>query len=284
MFPRQRLTSRSSRLDIGFTLFAVFVSSLLLGWAVLSHVVISEAVATSLRASLGEPALDLPQGLAIAFTTIALWLAYELAYFLNHWLSHRWSVLWAFHKVHHSAESLSPLTIFRVHPVDSIAFYNAVAIVTGLTAGFMRYALGDASHPLTIAGTNVLMVCTILTIKHLQHSHAWISFTGNWGRLLLSPAHHQIHHSIAPEHHDRNFGATIAVFDWIAGTLCIPDAKRQHLVFGVDDLANPHSFTGSVLTPFKHALDAIVPSQVAEPAPTGILARRPADATMTGVS
>ena len=256
------LLGASGRADIGFTLMAVFVSAALFGWAIASYLVIADAVADAL----GRPlAFGLPVWLAVGATTLALWLAYELAYFVDHYLSHKVPVLWAFHKVHHSAESLSPLTVFRVHPVDSIVFYNIVALFTGVTAGAMRWLVGEGVSPWTISGANVLAIAGMMTIKHLHHSHAWIAWGGVWGRLILSPAHHQIHHSVAREHHDRNFGDVLGVFDWLAGTLHVPQAKREALTFGVEGLACPHSAYGALVAPF---VDAISPPTAAAPTPT----------------
>ncbi|GAB5435666.1 MAG: hypothetical protein FalmKO_07910 [Falsiruegeria mediterranea] len=47
--------------------------------------------------------------------------------------------------------------------------------------------------------------------------------------LLISPAQHQIHHSVARQHHDRNFGAALAVWDWMFGTLHL--SEKQELQF-----------------------------------------------------
>ncbi len=254
MLPRYRLLGASGRADIAFTLFSVFASTALFGWAVMSHLAIAVAVAAGLGT---PPMLAIPPWLAVASITFALWFAYEFAYWLDHFLSHKIPALWAFHKVHHSAETLSPLTIFRVHPVDSIVFYNIVAVVTGVTAGAMHWLVGTGVAPLALAGTNVLMIAAIFTIKHLHHSHVWISWRGNWGRLILSPAHHQIHHSVAPEHHDRNFGETLALFDWLAGTLHQPQAQREPLTFGVEGMPDPHSARGSLVTPFADAVSPL---------------------------
>ena len=54
--------------------------------------------------------------------TVTLFLAYELGYWLNHYVPHRVPFLWEFHKVHHSATVLTPLTNFRVHPVYMCIF------------------------------------------------------------------------------------------------------------------------------------------------------------------
>ena len=257
MFPRHRIFSASARADFAFTLLSVFASATLFGWAVMSHV----AIATAVMGALGHPLLlGLPSWLAVMAMTVALWLAYEFAYWFDHLLSHKIPALWAFHKVHHSAETLSPLTVFRVHPVDSIVFYNIVAVVTGVTAGMMHWLVGAGVSPLTLAGTNVVMIASIFTIKHLHHSHVWIAFTGPLGRLILSPAHHQIHHSVAHEHHDRNFGETLAVFDWFAGTLHMPQAKHEALTFGVEGMANPHSMRGALIAPFADAVATCTPT------------------------
>lgn len=256
MFPRHRIFSASAQADFAFTLLSVFASATLFSWAVMSHV----AITTAVMAALGNPLLlSLPSWLAVTAMTFALWLAYEFAYWFDHLLSHKIPALWAFHKVHHSAETLSPLTVFRVHPVDSIVFYNIVAVVTGMVSGVMHWLVGAGVSPLTVAGTNVVMIASIFTIKHLHHSHVWIAFTGPLGRLILSPAHHQIHHSVAPEHHDRNFGETLAVFDWLAGTLHIPQAKREPLTFGVEEMVNPHSVHGALVAPFADAVTTRLP-------------------------
>ena len=54
---------------------------------------------------------------------------------------------------------------------------------------------------------------------HLQHSHMWIAFRGMLGRIFVSPAHHQVHHSDNPKHFDKNFGSCLALWDWMFGTL-----------------------------------------------------------------
>lgn len=263
MFPRHRLFNASARADVGFTLLSVFASTALFGWAVMSYLGIAGAV----EAALGQPlALALPEWLAVGMMTSALWFAYEFAYWFDHLIKHKIPALWAFHKVHHSAETLSPLTVFRVHPVDSIIFYNIVAVVTGVVAGAMHWLFGTGVSPWTIAGANVLMIAGLMTIKHLHHSHVWIAWGGIWGRTILSPAHHQIHHSSAPEHHDRNFGGVVAVFDWLAGTLYIPQAKREALTFGVEGVRDPHSVTGALIQPFADAVSPLWARTAAAPA------------------
>jgi sterol desaturase/sphingolipid hydroxylase (fatty acid hydroxylase superfamily) len=52
------------------------------------------------------------------------------------------------------------------------------------------------------------------------------------GHVLVSPAHHQVHHSTARRHWDKNLGGIFALWDWLAGTLYVP--RRDEIVaFGL---------------------------------------------------
>lgn len=259
LLPRRLLRSRSGRLDIAALLFSLFLSGSTMGWALVSSGWYAEGVHGLLAGSFAPPAARLPLWLCGAISTVALFLAYEFAYWLDHYLSHRVPILWAFHKVHHTAESLSMLTNYRVHPVDTIVFYNIVAAVSGTTAAAIAFLLGRPVDAVTVGTGNLLVFATSMTLTHLQHSHLWISLPGAWGKWLLSPAHHQIHHSIAERHHNRNLGSSLAIFDRMFGTLHRPSARREPLTFGVSGIGyDPHGFRGAVLMPFAEAGGQIV--------------------------
>lgn len=246
----------STKVDLVYTLFGLFVAANVLGFAILSQ----GWIAAALTARLGAPLTSsVPPWLAFTLTVLCQWVAYEFAYWLNHCLSHKWRWLWAFHKVHHSAEVLTPLTIFRVHPVDTIAFYNTVAVSTGLMLGLTNWLWGSAASHAQVVGAGAAVVVMVMAAKHLQHSHVWIAFSGPLGRIFMSPAHHQLHHSIAREHHDRNFGEALAIFDWMAGTLLVPTRDRQDLRFGVEGVVDPHSANGALFEPFVDAATAVAP-------------------------
>lgn len=252
LLPRRLWRSASGRADAIFTLFNIFLGMLLFGWAILGQGAVAAWTGQALTHAFGTVGALAPPPAAIAtLTTLALFLAYEFAYWFYHYLSHKLPFLWRFHQVHHSAESLSLATIFRVHPVDTIVFYNFVALFTGVTAGLLGFAFGEVAAPFTIAGSNVLLLATAVLLTHLHHTHLWISFGERWGRVLLSPAHHQIHHSADPAHFDRNFGNSLAIFDRLFGTLYVPAARREKLSFGVPGLGyDPHSFVRSFWMPF----------------------------------
>lgn len=140
LLPRRFVASPSGRADIGFFLFNTFAAGVLFGWAILSTHAVSVFVHGGLVRLFGEtrPA-PLPAWASSAAMTLVLFLAYELGYWVDHALKHRIPLLWEFHRVHHTAEHLSPLTNFRVHPVDSVLFLNSLALFIGAAHGAMTW-------------------------------------------------------------------------------------------------------------------------------------------------
>ncbi len=133
LLPRRIIASASGRADILWFLFNSFLFSTAFGWAVWSGDWYSAQLGVLFDRWFGsEPVLHAPAWAATLVMSFALFLAYEFAYWLNHSLSHRVGWMWEFHKVHHTAESLTPLTNYRVHPVDTIIFINMAAAPAAL--------------------------------------------------------------------------------------------------------------------------------------------------------
>ena len=255
LFPRQIVLSRSTLADVGYFYFNLFLFGIIFGWALISYETLSRGVADALTAMFGAlPPAPLPAFVSRSIITVMLFLAYELGYWLNHYLSHRIPLLWEFHKVHHSATVLTPLTNFRVHPVYMCIFLNILAVCIGLANGVGDYLLGQPASQYGLSETNIILVFFIYVYVHLQHSQLWISFTGWLGHLFMSPAHHQIHHSRDPAHFNKNLGSCLALWDWMFGTLHIPSAEREVLEFGVEpDRKHAHTIRGELIAPFGRA-------------------------------
>lgn len=266
LFPRRFWRSRSSAADVGYFLLGTFVFGVLFGWALLSYQLLSNGVVAQLTALFGVRQASAAPELAVrAAMTLALFLAYEFAYWLDHFLSHRLPFLWEFHKVHHQAEVLTPLTVFRIHPVDGLVHANITALVLGCVNGVMSYMFGRTAYQYAFADTNLILVLFVHAYVHLQHTHMWIAFRGLAGHLLLSPAHHQIHHSTDPAHFNKNLGSCLAVWDWLFGTLHVPEKQPEKLRFGVDEPAetprgDPHAVAASVVRPFAAAVARLKPA------------------------
>lgn len=271
LLPRRWLKSASGRADLGLMALNVFAAGALVGWAILSTSWVERQVGLCLDFAFGPgPLFVVPPAVMAAIVTVAFYLAYELAYFVYHRLSHEVPLLWHFHRVHHTAETLSPVTNYRVHPVDSVLFYNAVALCIGATLALVRHLFGTATDIVGGLGANAILLSATYLLTHLQHSHLWIAFTGWWGRIVLSPAHHQLHHSADPKHFNSNFGNTLALFDWWAGTLRVPTRKRERLAFGAGPtLYDPHSISGLLVMPFMDAIRPAAGSSVRFPSRSG---------------
>ena len=270
LFPWRKLWSKSHRVDISFALLNTSVLATVIGVALLSYNAVCAVVIDGLVTTFGPASPTvLPALAAQIILTVALFLAVEFAYWFDHYISHRIPFLWEFHRVHHEAEVLTPLTAFRVHPVDTIVYFNIKAICLGLTNGGLGYVFGANIHQFTIWDVNVLVVLAIHLVVHLQHTHVWIPFTGLFGHVMMSPAHHQVHHSMNPAHFNKNLGGVLAIYDWLFGTLHVPAKTPEKLTFGVakdaEHPAMPHTLTASLVSPVvcatKQAFQALTVGQ-----------------------
>ena len=74
----------------------------------------------------------------VAFT-LCYFILDDFSKFLIHMLMHKIPILWCFHKVHHSAEVLTPITVFRTHPVEGFIFVVRNAITQGAVIGLFYF-------------------------------------------------------------------------------------------------------------------------------------------------
>ena len=71
--------------------------------------------------------------------TVVLFVCSDCSRYCLHRLCHQVPVLWQFHQVHHSAEVMTPLTLYRSHPVENFLFMLRGVVVTGLVTGIFFY-------------------------------------------------------------------------------------------------------------------------------------------------
>jgi len=189
----------------------------------------------------------------IIYTVVAV-VVFDFSIFFTHYLQHRIPVLWQFHKVHHSAEVLTPITVYRMHPVDELLTGIAATIALGLTGGAFIIATESLVSPLQLFQVNGLLFIYYVAGYNLRHSHIWLNYPSWLLKVLISPAQHQIHHSNASRHFDKNFGFIFSFWDQLARTIYIP-AMREDLKFGLSKDENREF--GSILAlyfhPFKKA-------------------------------
>ncbi len=251
-----RLLSPSARVDYVLTLIRPVVSALLITpWLVTAYG-LAVGTALTLRAQLGPAGddwLTVPAwSVSLAFTVV-LFVAWDLSRFALHWAMHRFDVLWQLHQVHHSAESLNPFTLYRVHPLERVLYRLRGVLVTGLLTGAFFYLFESRAVQLQLLGVNAVGVVFNALGGNLRHAHArW-----GWGPLeglVISPAQHQIHHqrldadvgfdALSPQDqramvHGANFGTWLACWDRMAGTLVRSRDVRPG-PFGLAELERNH--------------------------------------------
>ncbi len=199
IFPRRVLLHPSSLIDMRLWGLNAIVFASAYGMLGFGLFFWRDAIVAWLTPEFGPHAPVLwPAWTILTLATVLQILAYELAYWSAHYAFHKIPVLWEFHKVHHSAEVMTTLTELRQHPVEIIAFMNWIGLATGIVFGVMTYSFGPGVRPFTLLNGNILTMMFLLTYGHLRHSNLWIAFTGVAGRILQSPAHHQLHHSANP--------------------------------------------------------------------------------------
>jgi sterol desaturase/sphingolipid hydroxylase (fatty acid hydroxylase superfamily) len=229
-----------------------------------------------LAARFGARAAMLPPGVTLAVLQfLVILLARDFGAYVGHWLLHKVPLLWSVHRTHHSAEALTFFTSVRIHPLEYLHMQAFAALFGGLGGGAFLYLTGSALHAAPLA---MLMAAGIFfeSFGLAQHSHLPISF-GRLNRLLVSPVMHQMHHSAELRHRDKNLGTQFAIFDWLFGTLYLPEkGERWRLGLNDDELGarNPHiRLRDFYAEPFRHAGALLrgkgraVPEKVTGPAP-----------------
>ena len=177
---------------------------------------------------------DAPQVAISPFTvtllfTVTAFTIDDLTRFLIHRGMHAWGPLWRCHRVHHSATTLTPLTVFRTHPVESLINYCRGMCALGFVTGLFIWSFGQHLQVWDILGVNALGFLLTALGANLRHSHIPLRF-GVFERWLVSPAQHQLHHSL--DHHHPNYGSFLACWDRWCGSW-MPGTEANDLRFGL---------------------------------------------------
>jgi sterol desaturase/sphingolipid hydroxylase (fatty acid hydroxylase superfamily) len=259
LWPARLMEHPSTKLDIKLFFISAYyllLQGLLVGAVTL--VSVDGAIAgLDWLAGFRPEALE-PSWLITGVTMFLVFLAVEFGYWLSHYLMHRIPALWEFHKVHHSAEVLTPATEWRQHPLELLIWPCLIGTSACLVQGPMIWAFGASAQVIDPMNANLISLVFWYTTVHLRHTELPI-FAPNWlAHLVQTPPHHQIHHSVNPKHFDKNMGYCLSIFDWLFGTLYIPK-RDEKLTFGLghQDTAL-ETAVGSVVAPFGRAFSILM--------------------------
>jgi sterol desaturase/sphingolipid hydroxylase (fatty acid hydroxylase superfamily) len=162
----------------------------------------------------------------------SLLISHDFSKYLIHLTFHKVPFLWRFHAVHHSATSMTPLTLYRIHPIEYVI--NAVRglIVNVSVSVFFIFIFRNNITVFDLLGVNLFVFLFNVAGSNLRHSHIWLGF-GKWEKFFISPAQHQIHHSAQVKHFNKNFGSTLAIWDALFNSLLL-SKNEQVSTFGID--------------------------------------------------
>ena len=140
----------------------------------------------------------------------ATWLVYVLAFFAldfagywTHRIAHEYNIFWNNHIVHHSSEEFNLACALR-QSISSIFKIFTVFLLPAALLGIPPEVIGVVA-PLHLFAQ---------FWYHTQH----IRSMGFLEKIIVTPAHHRVHHAINPEYLDKNYGQIFIFWDKWFGT------------------------------------------------------------------
>lgn len=146
---------------------------------------------------------------------------------------HAFPDLWDVHAIHHSSEDLDWFSAVRIHPLNDI-ISKTIRVIPFALLGFPLTALA-AYVPFLVVMAIFLHTNVNLRLGPLKY-------------FIATPHFHRWHHTSAEEGRDKNFAGIFPLYDWLFGTLYLPDEKPTE--FGVPDKI-PSSFLKQLVYPFS---------------------------------
>ena len=164
LLPREIYFHISARVDVSLYIFERLLRPLWATAVLLSIAPSTEAlVMGQLDAWFGSgPALQVHYGWMLLYSLVTL-LFYDFLFFVIHFLEHKIPILWAIHKVHHSAEVLTPLTRYREHFLEGPIYAAGAAAAFGLAGGFSDGYSPTTSPRLHFSILDFLQYCSAST-------------------------------------------------------------------------------------------------------------------------
>ncbi|MEC7960168.1 MAG: sterol desaturase family protein [Pseudomonadota bacterium] len=252
LLPRDIYTHVSARVDITLYVFERLLRPLWATALILSVGTFAETqVIAGLNVVMGSgPALDTTYGWMLLYSLVTL-LLYDFVFYVIHYTEHKVPALWVIHKVHHSAEVLTPLTRYREHFLEGPIYAAGAALAYGIAGGLFSWLLEADITQATLfnIGFFSLLFGFNGSFRHYHvafHYPVWLS---KW---LQSPVMHHTHHSYLEKHWDTNLAAVTSIWDRLFGTLYIPE-KDEYTPWGLGPETQDQyrGFWQNTVGPFK---------------------------------
>ena len=171
------------------------------------------------------------------------YLCWEFSSWVWHFAAHRVRILWCIHAPHHSPKEIN-LMVNWLHFFAESYWTNFVFLLLSL-----------------LFGINPLMFIAIIAVDsvwgifiHISERSVRDGRLGFLHHLMITPAHHRVHHSKNPLYLDRNFANVFPIWDWIMGTLqpIRDEVKTEYGISREMDVTNfSDLYFGEVLLLYK---------------------------------
>jgi sterol desaturase/sphingolipid hydroxylase (fatty acid hydroxylase superfamily) len=240
----------SAKLDYYYFFLSYFINILLL----IPFIISAKTIAFSINKFLYLQ-FDYFENSFFSYESIILMYTLSLFFvsdFTRYWLHrflHTVPFLWEFHKVHHSAKVLTPITFYRVHPIENLLFGLRYSLSIGFVTGIFIYFFGAMIDIYMIFGVNLFLFLFSLLGSNLRHSHVPFSYGKYLEKIFISPKQHQIHHS--KKYFNKNYGGYLALWDRAFGTLKLSN-EVSVLKFGLrkEQMKDYSSLLSLLIRPF----------------------------------
>ena len=160
-----------------------------------------------------------PRPLVIVLTFFAA----EFGYYWYHRLSHELPALWALHYTHHSSHYYNLTTAVRLNWLAN--FVSPVFFVPFVVVGFPP-------------GLLTLMLALGLFYQFFLHTEVVPKLGWLEGMLWNTPSAHRVHHGSNERYLDKNYGASLILFDRLFGTY---EPETEKVRYGVTTTSLGHN-------------------------------------------
>ena len=175
----------------------------------------------------------------------------DMVFYFTHYMMHKTEIGWAIHKVHHSAQVLTPLTRPREHFIAGPVWALGPAIGLSLSGGIFAWVFGGDITRITVMNVGIFSLLYALNgnFRHYHVSFRYPRWLEYW---LQSPGMHHTHHSYLEKHWDTNLGLVTSIWDRLCGTLYIAE-RFEETPWGLapKDQSQYTTLSDNLLTPFK---------------------------------
>lgn len=161
---------------------------------------------------------------------------HDFFYYWFHRGQHSLAFAWPQHKLHHSERSVNVTTTLRHHWLEEPIRVWVILLPIGLLFDQKPVSIGWLAMAMNLLG-------------YFVHLNVRLPF-GPLTPVIAGPQWHRLHHSIEPQHTDRNFAAFFPIFDIVFGTYVKP-GRDEYPATGLHSGESLNSPLRALLSPFR---------------------------------